>query len=97
MRAPGHVIGAGALAGKNENGQIALYMLSLSGELYSMRYNGNASIASPPTLSATFEGWPTWNGKTRLDTSWDYSTGVERRPNGNPWPCLGMAYHEGKL
>ncbi len=97
VRAPSHVLGVGALAGKNENGQIVLYMLSPHSELYSMRYKGNASIASPPTLTATFEGWPTWNDNTRLDTSWDYATGAERRPNGNQWPHLGLAYHDGLL
>ena len=44
-----------------------------------MPYQGTASITSPPTLEATFEGWPSWNGKTRLDISWNYKTGEVRK------------------
>ncbi len=96
--------GGGNLAGKNENGQITLYTLTPAsddgGKLYAMPYDGNASIASPPTLAATLQGWPTWNDKEKLDVSWDYKTGALRSvktTGGNPWPFLGLAYHQGKL
>jgi hypothetical protein len=104
VRPPSHAVG-GNLAGKTENGQTSLYMLTHhsddGGRLYEMPYTGNASLQNPPTLTATFRGWPAWNGKTLQAVSWDYKTGALRSYRhpalGNQWPFHGLAYHQGKL
>lgn len=93
------------MTGKTEGGQVSLLTVTASsdngGKLYAMPYTvtpepgwGNA-----PILNGTFQGWPTWNGETKLNVSWDYQTGALRdtTTTGNPWPFLGLAFYNGEL